>query len=215
MHKPSSAPYSEPGPSLAPDPPFLLEETSQPSFRELFGGFLAHSSEMDAAILSIRLGAVDLSHGEVEQARRMRVLVAEVNARTLEGEAYALLTDPGKRANLDRIVDLLRRGVLHLRSAPLGGWSPDFSLFCRDGKPQRLLLGLHWFHRPFPQRGPAWAMGFGPREASRARARFLDLWEQAHDISVPVLQLLEGVSERQERPQRGAYGSRGSPPGTR
>lgn len=211
MHRPNPGPTPEPGPFPAPEPPFLLDEESRPSFRKLFGGLLAHSSEMDAAILSIRLGAVDLSQGEVEEARRMRVLVAEVNARTLEGEAYALLTDPGKRANLDRIVDLLRRGVLHLRSAPLGGWSPDFSLFCRDGRPQRLLLGLHWFHRPFPQRGPAWAVGFGPREAEEARARFLDLWEQAHDISAPVLKLLEGVSQRQGRAPPGAYPR----PGTR
>jgi hypothetical protein len=195
----AEAPAASSGEPPVPEGAFLLHERARPSFREVFGRFLAVSTEMDAAILHVRLGAVDLTAAEMQANRRMRVLVAEANARTLEGEAYALLRDREKRVNLDRILALLENEILHLRSAPLGGWSPDFSVFSREGEPTRLLLGLHWFRRPFPHRGPAWAAGFGAREARLAKGRFETIWEQAHDIGTPVLRILENVRSRERK----------------
>lgn len=151
---------------------------------------------MDAAILRVRLGAVDLSAGELRGIHRLRVLVAEVNAQTVEGEAYALVMDPLKRKNLTRVLTLLQTGVMEIRSAPLGGWSPDFTVFSEDQGPHSLLMGLHWFHRPFPHRGPAWAARFGAKEASRAHARFKELWAGAHDIGPAVLRLMERTTVR-------------------
>jgi hypothetical protein len=176
--------------------PDLLDERSPSSFRALFGDLLSRSSSVDAAILRVRLGAVDLSARELTSLRHLRVLVAEVNAQTVEGEAYALVMDPVKRENLNRILNLLQKGVMEIRSAPLGGWSPDFTVFSQDHAPHSLLLGLHWFHRPFPHRGPAWAARFGAKEASRARARFQELWAGAHDIGPAILRLMERTTVR-------------------
>jgi hypothetical protein len=145
---------------------------------------------VESAVLRIRLGSVDLTAQEVEGIRRLRILVAEVNARTVEEEAYALLMDPSKRQNLVTVLGLLRERRMEIRSAPLGGWSPDYSVFSGDQGPHTLLLGLHWFRRPFPHRGPAWAARFGPKEAQQAHHRFLELWEGAHDISPAVYRLI-------------------------
>jgi hypothetical protein len=176
--------------------PELLDERSSTSFREVFGTLLSQSSSMDTAILRIRLSAVDLSSAELRGLGQLRILVAEVNAQTVEGEAYAMAMDPSKRKNLVRVLRLLQKGVMEIRSAPLGGWSPDFTIFSRGGVPLGLLLGLHWFHRPFPHRGPAWAVRFGPREASKARDRFSTLWESAHDIGPAIKQLMEKTADR-------------------
>jgi hypothetical protein len=117
--------------------------------------------------------------------------VAEVNARTVEEEAYALRMAPERQENLTRIVGLLQSGRMEIRSAPLGGWSPDFSVFSHETGPRSVLLGLHWFQKPFPHRGPAWATLFGEEAALRAQARFREIWEGAHDIGPAILRLME------------------------
>jgi hypothetical protein len=146
---------------------------------------------VDTAILRIRLGAVDLTGKELAGLRRFRILVAEVNARTVEEETYALSLDPSKRENLFRVLALLREQKMEIRSAPLGGWSPDFTIFFGDSGPQALLLGLHWFRRPFPHRGPAWAVQLGPEEARQAHLRFHELWKKSHDIGPAIRRLME------------------------
>jgi hypothetical protein len=176
--------------------PNLIDERDPADFRTLFGRLLAGSSVADTAIFRVRLGAVDLSNRELGNLHRLRVLVAEANAHTVEGEAYALAVDPLKRDNLSRVLTLLQKGVMELRSAPLGGWSPDFTVFSNHRGPQHLLLGLHWFHRPFPYRGPAWAVRLGVKEASRAADRFQELWEGAHDIGPAIRRLMEETVER-------------------
>ena len=174
----------------------LLDERSSSGFRAVFGDSLSRSFAADVAILRIRLSAVDLSAQEMADLGRLRVLVAEVNARTVEEEAYALVMDPEKRENLRLVLNLLKTGVLEIRSAPLGGWSPDFTVFSDTRGPQELLLGLHWFHQPFPHRGPAWAARFGAGEASRAHHRFQEIWAGAHDIGPAVRRLMERTSIR-------------------
>jgi hypothetical protein len=186
----------------APDLPLptLLDERSPDDFRSLFGHLLLRSRTVDTAIHRVRLSAVDLSQRELTPLRRLRVLVAEANAQTVEGEAYALAADSQKRAALARILGLLQRGVMEIRSAPLGGWSPDFSVFSDESGPQSLLLGIHWFRRPYPHRGPAWAACFGAGEATRAQARFDEIWSAAHDIGPAVQRLMERTSVEGEEP---------------
>jgi len=157
----------------------------------VFRDHISRSSVTETAILRIRLGGVDLSSEEVKNLTNLRVLVAEVNARAVEAEAYAMAVDPMKRENLGRVLTLLQAGVLEIRSAPLGDWSPDFTVFSRDSQPWKLLLGLHVFHRPSPHRGPVWAALFGAKEAAMARERFRELWRRAHDIGDTVRQLME------------------------
>ena len=179
--------------------PTLLDERSPRPFRWAFGRLLIQSTELDTAMLRIRLSRVDLSAREVDGLTRMRILVADINARTLEEEAFALLMDPEKRSNLTRILSLLRDGRMELRSAPLAGWSPDFSIFSGPDGPLGLILGLHWIQRPFPHRGPAWAVTFGPREAEMASRRFRELWAAAHEIGPAVRRLLEQATARRDQ----------------
>ncbi len=176
--------------------PEVFHERSLVSFRTLFGDLLSQSSAVDTAILHIRLAAVDLSEQELKGVRSFRVLVAEVNSQTVEGEAYALAMDPLKRENLSRVLEMLRSGIMEIRSAPLGGWSPDFTVFSAAGNPHTLLLGVHWFHRPFPHRGPAWAARFGAEGARRGSARFEEIWSSAHDIGSAVQRLMERTTDR-------------------
>lgn len=176
--------------------PTLLDERGPRSFRWAFGQFLLQSTELDTAMHRIRLSGVDLSATEVQNLSRMRILVAEINARTLEEEAFGLLMDREKTSNLTRILTLLQEGRMELRSAPLAGWSPDFSVFSGEEGPLGLILGLHWIQRPFPHRGPAWVAGFGPEEAGMARRRFEELWSGAHEIGPAVRRLLERASAR-------------------
>lgn len=176
--------------------PFLLDERSPEPFRGVFGRLLSGSSALDTAILRIRLSGVDLSARELEGLRRLRILIADINAQTLEEEAFGLLMDPTKRATFQRVRGLLRSGKLEIRSAPLAGWSPDFSIFSGPDGPRALLMGLHWVQRPFPHRGPAWLACFGPDEARRGQERFRELWKGAHAIGPAILNLLERASSR-------------------
>lgn len=176
--------------------PFLMDERSPTPFRTVFRKILGESTELDTAILRIRLSGVDLSPRELEGLHRLRILVADLNAQTLEEEAFALFMDPGKRDTLERIQRLLGRGLLELRASPLAGWSPDFSVFSDRGGPRALLLGLHWIQRPFPHRGPAWLAAFGSHEARHGRERFEELWRGGHDIGPAVLKLLTRTASR-------------------
>lgn len=177
---------------------FLLDERSPTPFRQVFGRLLSRSTGLDTAIRKIRLSGVDLSEGELDGLARLRILIADINAQTLEEEAFALHMDPGKRETLRRIQRLLGDGTLELRSAPLAGWSPDFSVFCGSRGPHALLMGLHWIQRPFPHRGPAWMACFGPPEAKKGQERFNELWKGAYEIGLPVLRLLLRASSRWE-----------------
>jgi hypothetical protein len=179
-----------------PVTPSLLDERSSVPFRRVFGQLLSSSTELDTAILRVRLSGVDLSPREMGGLHRLRILVAEINAQTLEEEAFALFMDPAKRETLHRIQHLLQEGRLELRSAPLAGWSPDFSVFSGAGGPRALLLGLHWVLRPFPHRGPAWLVCFGPEEAHRGHKRFEEIWSGAHEIGPAVLRLLDRATAR-------------------
>jgi len=154
------------------------------------------ASALDVAIARIRLDALDLTPRELGRAARIRVLVRELDAFRLEGEALALARDPLRRGAFRLARRGLRERGLHVRAAPLGGWTPDFTVFGGEGGPEAVLLGLHRFRRPYPHRGPAWAAAFGPPEAVRAAARFEALWEGAHDVGPAVRQVLDRVAER-------------------
>ena len=77
--------------SPTPVPSPLIDERSVTSFRQVFGDLLGRSTRLDTAMHRVRLSGVDLSEGEVGGLERLRLLVAEVNAQTLEEEAFALL----------------------------------------------------------------------------------------------------------------------------
>jgi hypothetical protein len=180
---------------LADISPQLLDERSRPSFRNLFGRLLSESTRLDTALLRIRLRAVDLSALEMKRLEQLRILVGGIDAGSLEWEAQALAQDSTRSNFIQRLVALLADDRLDVRAAPLAGWAPDFSIFSHREGPRALLLGPHWFQKPFAHRGPAWGCLFGPREAALARARFEENWAGAHDIGPAVSALLDRACE--------------------
>ena len=169
-------------PGLNPLPGTLLEDGRRPDFRDVFGHLAQRSSSIDTAVTRIRLSTLDLTPAELRAVSRFRVLLAEVNALSMDAEARVLHTLPNRAPNLRLLARLLESGNVQIRSAPLAGWSPDFSVFSDADGPSAVLCGFHWFERPYPHRGPALAsLHFGDG-ASLAHRRFEALWDRAHDI---------------------------------
>lgn len=170
--------------------PALFDERADPDFREVFGLLSRRSTWLDVAVTRIRLTTLDLRPAEIASVRRLRLLLTEVNAMTLDAEAHALLAGGDEGETLRHLASLLERKVIEVRAAPLGGWSPDFTVFGSRRGPQAVLLGFHWFQRPYPHRGPALASVHGPRSALLAAQRFDGVWAQAHDIRAAIMGIL-------------------------
>lgn len=150
---------------------------------------------MDTALHRIRLRAVDLSALEMKRLERLRILVGGIDAGSLEWEAQALAQDPARSTFIQRLVALLADDRLAVRAAPLSGWAPDFSIFSHREVPRALLMGPHWFQKPFAHRGPAWGCLWGSREAVLAKSRFEENWAGAYDIGHAVSALLDRASD--------------------
>jgi hypothetical protein len=184
-----------PLPGLLPAPAFLFDERGRPDFRDVFGVLARGSSEISTAVTRVRLTTVDLQPDEVTQLRHFRVLLCELSALRLEGEAHALLHLRRRAPNLRLLVGLLEEGRLEVRAAPLGGWSPDFTVFSSASGASAVLAGFHSFERPYPHRGPALATLHGPDAARLAAHRHEELWAEAHDVG-PTLWTLLSRAER-------------------
>jgi len=189
---------------LVPSESSLLDERSHPDFRDVFGTLASHSTEIRTAITRVRLSTLDLSASELEPVRHLRVLVAEVNALHLDAEARVLNGQPQRAPNLLLLTNLLREGRLEVRSAPLAGWSPDFSVFSSEEGPLAVLTGYHWFERPYPHRGPALCGVHTGDGARLAAARHSELWEGAHDIGPAVWSILARARGRASAKGRSA-----------
>ena len=168
----------------------LLDERSRTDFRALYGRMLRHASGLAVAVTRVRLSTLDLAEDDVRRLDSIRVLVAELNALTLDAEARLLRSDPRRAYRIELYQRLLESGRLELRSAPLGGWSPDFSVFLGPDGPSAVLIGFHWFERPYPHRGPAFASIHAGSAARLAADRHAELWEQGHDVGPAVWSIL-------------------------
>jgi hypothetical protein len=179
-----------PLPGLEPSPAVLIDERHRPDFRDVFGAHAGRATIIATAVTRVRLSTVDLTADELSKVECFRVLIAEVNALSLESEARGLRGDGRRAPNVETLHDMLEAGRLEIRSAPLGGWSPDFTVFEDGGGPSSVLVGFHWFERPYPHRGPALAtLHFG--EAARLAARrHAELWKQAHDVGPAIRVIL-------------------------
>lgn len=191
--------------------PRILDERCDPDFRTVFGRFVKRSTALDSAVARIRLAGFDLEPQELRNVERMRVLVGRINALTLRSEAEAMLVDPGKTENVQNLVKMMETQRVEVRAAPLAGWAPDFTVFRRREAPWALLVGLHWFVRPYPHRGPVLASVHGSTEAAAVAARFTALWNDGHDISPAVLQLLREARSRSGRGRFDTDGARDHP----
>ena len=156
----------------------------------MFGALASRSTALDVALTHIRLSTLDLSEAELARMQRIRLLLAEVSAVTLDAEAHAVLHHAVMAANLRRLARLLHLGRIEVRSAPLGGWAPDFSIFRGDGGPFAALVGPHRFDRGTVHAGPVLASLHGAQDAARSAARFAEVWGRAHDIRPAIAGIL-------------------------
>jgi hypothetical protein len=167
----------------------LLDERSRPDFRRVFGALAAGATEIRVAVTRVRLATLDLERTELTGVESMRVLVAELNALTLDAEARLLRSDPERAARVALYRGLLESGRLEVRSAPLGGWAPDFTVFTDAHGPGAVLVGRHWFERPYV-RGPAFTSVHRGDAARLAARRHDQLWDRAHDVGPAVWSIL-------------------------
>lgn len=186
-------------PGLVPSPAFLLDERRRPDFRDVFGALAQRSTHILSAVTRVRLSSVDLSARELGHLESMRVLLSEVSAMGLDAEATSLVRMPARAPNVRFLTGLLEGGLLEVRAAPLGGWSPDFTVFAGPQGPTHLLAGFHAFERPFPHRGPALASVHGEEAARLAASRHEELWARAHDIGPALWTILARADSRARR----------------
>jgi hypothetical protein len=192
-------------PGLVPSSATLLDERGRPDFRDVFGALAARSDRISTAVTRVRLSTLDLKPDELERIVHFRVLVAELNALTLDAEARLIQADQRRAPRIERFRKLLEEGRLEVRSAPLAGWSPDFSVFWNGPTPHSVLAGFHWFERPFPHRGPALAALHHGDAARLAAHRHEELWARAHDVGPAVWSILS-KAERSARALRASTG---------
>lgn len=186
--------------------PTLLHDRSRPDFRDVYGGLAMRARSMEAAVGRIRLLGMTLRPAELQRVERLRVVIQEISPLATSSEAEQIAMDPVRRPALEQWIALIASGRLELRLAPLAGWSPDFSVF-HFPKPEApvLLMGPHWFLRPYPHPGPALNALLRGEPARTASVRFQELWRNAHDLRAPVLRILEAAAAGSDQGRRAAF----------
>ena len=183
-------------PGLSPSSAVLLDERGRPDFRDVFGALARGATDIATAVTRVRLSTVDLTRQELEGVEHFRVLVAEMNALRLDAEARGLQSDARRAPNAELLREMLEGGRLEIRSSPLAGWAPDFTVFSGAGGPTAVLVGTHWFERPYPHRGPALAAVHGEDAAKLVARRHEEVWLRAHDVGPAVWSILSKARSR-------------------
>jgi hypothetical protein len=192
-------------PGLAPAPAIFFDERGRPDFRDVFGALASKAVDIATAVRRVHLSTVDLSREELAKVEHFRVIVAEINALRLDAEARLLELDPRRAPNAELLRAMLESGRLEVRSSPLAGWMPDFSVFSAARGPVAALTGLHRFERPYPHRGPAFAAVHGPEAARLGARRHDEIWARAHDVGPAIWSILS-KAHRRARPPPAAAG---------
>lgn len=168
-------------------PTRLLDEQSMPSLRAVIGDLMAGAAAVDIAVARIRLANLDLSAEEVAGPTRCRVLLGQLDASTL------LDADAAQGDAIERLANWTRSGRLEVRSAGIGAWTPDFSLYTSPAGVTSL-LGAHYFGSPHLTVGPSFTViSDDPGSADVLRGRFDHLWERSHDVLPAIACVLERV----------------------
>ncbi len=184
--------------------PHLLDERSLPDLRDHYLRHLGQAREVAVALSRVRLAGLHVDAALLKVPRRIRVLVMEVSGLTLAMEAERLAEDRLGRERIATLAELARTRRLEIRSAPLGGWAPDFSIFSGPEGAEVVIVGLHWLDRPYPHRGPALASLHGREAAGQVLGRFEELWREAHDVGDAIARTLASALDRCGAPTRAA-----------
>lgn len=162
----------------------LLDERTRPSVRETIGRLLAAAHRADIAIAQLRLAGLDLQPSEAGGIERCRLMIGRFDA--------AMLHDAGSsvsaRGQLELLAAFAASGRLEIRTAPHHVWNPDFSVFTElPGNDAAVLLGAHYFGRPYPLHGLAFTCVLrNPDVVASCARRFEELWQAGYDV-LPVI----------------------------
>lgn len=166
----------------------VLDERSDVSLRELIGGLLINATRADIALTRVRLAALDLSDEEVRSVR-CRVLLGELDASILLDAAGGSST---QRAGLRRLAEWLMSERIEVRSAGIGAWTPDFSVYVGDDGSTTCLIGAHYFGSPQLAVGPSVTVTTTDAAAAGLLGeRFDELWARAHDVGAAILEVVD------------------------
>lgn len=193
--------------SANPRSPRLLVEGSSPRFPAVYRRWLAASDEVDIALTRLRIATLRLEERDLARVERLRIVLAELSTAAWEAETHRVLLDPRRGPMLRRVIDLLREGRLQVRSAPLAGWAPDFTVFHQRSRtvgadalpPPRALLGPHWLEASAGLAGPRFAFEVHGADADRVSNRFGVIWDRGYDVGPAVTRLLASTMDTLDR----------------
>lgn len=155
---------------------------------------LAGSSHADLAVARIRLAALRFRRRELERVR-VRLLLGRLDADTVAGAPGTAVFGARRKAELQRLRDVMRAGRVRVRAAGMVRWDPDFSVFRqarRTGAPGVVLVGSHRFDVPEPGRVPTLCATLrGDAAVLGGRERFERLWRGGYDVGPVVLEMLD------------------------
>lgn len=165
----------------------LFDEYGDPPLRQTLGSLMATARTADFAIAHLRLGGLDLEPSEAGGLERCRVMIGHLDAASLLDSQDA---DTGRIAML---LAFTRSGRLEMRTAPHHAWNPDFSIFRGlPGGGSAVLLGAHYFGRPYPLFGLAFTCVMTqPAPVLACSRRFEGLWDAGYDVLPAVIDALE------------------------
>lgn len=172
----------------------LIDERSQRPLRAIIGNLLVSSERADIALARVRLAALDLTEEEARGPDSCRVLLGQLDASTL---LDAVGDHAGPTPELARLADWLASGRLEVRSAGIGAWTPDFSVFRDHDHTATCLVGAHYFGSPQLTVGPSvTAVTQDEPAALLLEGRFQELWDGAHDVAPAIQEVLGRASRR-------------------
>jgi hypothetical protein len=163
----------------------LFDEHHDPPLRQTLGRLLATARSADFAINHMRLAGLDLTEPEASGLEHCRVMVGHLDAAALDSAVAA-------PARIRFLRAFAQSGRLEIRTAPHHVWNPDFSVFrgLPDGG-SAVLLGAHYFGRPYPVFGLAFTCLMTRPSAVRSCARrFENLWNAGYDVLPVVIDTL-------------------------
>lgn len=166
------------------------------SLRTLIGRLLVDATRADIALARVRLAALDLTAPEVRSGARCRVLLGALDASVLLDAANdASSGTPNEtavvRPGLRHLAEWLASDRLEVRSAGIGAWKPDFSVYEDRAGTSTSLVGAHYFGSPQLAVGPSVTVVTTDASAARLlRGRFDELWGRAHDVAPAILDVV-------------------------
>lgn len=177
----------------------VRDEGADRPLRSVIGALLEKSRTADLALGRVRLAALDLAEAEVRGPERCRVLLGQLDAAAL------LDARPGSGPALRRLADWLSSDRLDVRSAGIGAWTPDFSIYRDRAGLSTCLIGAHYFGHPQLTVGPSVTVVLeGSEGATLLQSRFDEVWQRAHDVAPAILEVLRRAAGNERYSVAGA-----------